>query len=97
MRGLLFFSEHIAESRQNAGGGPPSMILRSSSGSPTDISCAREGGLDNDMHVANHRNSSEKQRGNFQWKMSPGLAVTPCSVLSVLAVLTVNGICLLLT
>ena len=28
-------------------GGPPSIILRSSSGRPIDISCAREGGLDN--------------------------------------------------
>ena len=27
-------------------GGPPSIILRSSSGRPIDISCAREGGLD---------------------------------------------------
>ena len=32
-------------------GGPPSMMLRSSSGRPIDISCAREGGLDKATYV----------------------------------------------
>ena len=32
-------------------GGPPSIMLRSSSGRPIDISCAREGGLDKATYV----------------------------------------------
>ena len=32
-------------------GGPPSIILRSSSGRPIDISCAREGGLDKATYI----------------------------------------------
>ena len=50
------------------------MIFRKSSGSPTDISCAREGALDKATYVASHRSSCEKKRGNFQWKMRPGFA-----------------------
>ena len=72
-------------------GGPPSMISRRSTGIPTDISCANDSGLDNATYVASQRNSAEKKRGNFQWKISPGVAVTPCSVFSVLAFLIVIG------
>ena len=50
------------------------MIFRKSSGSPTDISCAREGALDKATYAASHRSSCEKKRGNFQWKMRPGFA-----------------------
>ena len=50
------------------------MIFRKSSGSPTDISCAREGALDKATYVASHRSSCEKKRGNFPWKMRPGFA-----------------------
>ena len=32
-------------------GGPPSIMLRSSSGRPIDISCAREGGLDKATYI----------------------------------------------
>ena len=78
-------------------GGPPSIMFRNSSGSPTDISCAREGGLDKATYVASHRSSSEKKRGNFQWKIKPGSVVTPCSVWIVLAVLIVMGSCRLCT
>ena len=67
------------------------MILRRSLGIPTDISCANDSGLDNATYVASQRNSALKKRGNFQWKMSPGVAVTPCSVYSVLAFLIVIG------
>ena len=74
-------------------GGPPSIISLSSGGIPMDISCARDGGLDKATYVASQRNSAEKKRGNFQWKMRPGSAVTPCRVLSVLAVLIVIGTC----
>ena len=78
-------------------GGPASIIFRNSSGSPTDINCARDGGRDKATYVASHRSSSEKKRGNFQWKIKPGSAVTPCSVWIVLAVLIVIGSCRLCT
>ena len=78
-------------------GGPASIMFRNSSGNPTDINCARDGGLDKVTYVASHRSSSEKKRGNFQWKINPGSVVTPCSVLMVLAVLIVMGSCFLLT
>ena len=72
-------------------GGPPSMRSRRSAGIPTEISWASDGGLDKATYVASHRSSGEKKRGNFQWKMRPGVAVTPCKVCSVLAVLMVVG------
>ena len=78
-------------------GGPASIMSRNSSGSPTDMNCAREGGRDKVTYVASHRSSSEKKRGNFQWKIKPGSVVTPCSVLIVLAVLIVIGCCRLWT
>ena len=78
-------------------GGPPSIMSRKFAGSPTDINCAREGGLDKATYVASHRSSAEKKRGNFQWKMRPGFAVTPCNVLIVLAVRIVIGSCRLWT
>ena len=78
-------------------GGPASIMFRNSSGSPTDMNCARDGGRDKVTYVASHRSSSEKKRGNFQWKIKPGSVVTPCSVLMVLAVLIVMGNCFLLT
>ena len=74
-------------------GGPPSIMFRSLSGSHIDLSCAVEGGLDKAMYVASHHSSSEKKRGNFQWKIKLGSVVTPCSVLIVLAVLIVIGSC----
>ena len=51
---------------QGTSGDPRSLMFRNSAGRPTDISCAREGGLDRATYVASHRSSSEKQRGNFQ-------------------------------
>ena len=92
------FSSNISLKRvRMPAGGPPSMIFFSPSGISIDMSCSREGGLDNAMYVANQRSSSEKNRGYFQWKLSPGLAVVPCSVWMVLAVRTVTGSCNLLT
>ena len=58
-----------------------------------DKNCARDGGRDKVTYVASHRSSSEKKRGNFQWKIKPGSTVTPCSVWIVLAVLIVIGSC----
>ena len=78
-------------------GGPASIMFRNSSGSPTDMNCARDGGRDKVTYVASHRSSPEKKRGNFQWKIKPGSAVTPCSVWIVLAVLIVIGSCRLWT
>lgn len=78
-------------------GGPPSIIARNSVGTPTDMSCCNDGGLDSATYVASHRNSSEKKRGNFQWKIMPGAVVVPCNVWIVLAVLMVAGSCSLLT
>ena len=97
MRKLFFLVEHIFEASQNASWWPAFYDFFSPSGISIDMSCFKEGGLDNATYVANQRSSSEKNRGYFQWKMSPGLAVVPCSVWMVLAVRTVTGSCNLLT
>eukprot|EP00969_Alexandrium_andersonii_P342581 15143411-Alexandrium_andersonii.AAC.1 len=57
-------------------------------GRPSEMSCASDGGRDRATYVANQRSSSEKKRGNRQWKIKPGCAVVPCSVWRVLAAFT---------
>ena len=56
------------------------MMPRRESGMPMEISCLKDGGRESATYVANQRSSSEKKRGNRQWNMRPGSAVTPCSV-----------------
>ena len=74
-------------------GGPPAIMFRNSSGSPTTISYARERGLDKATYVASHRNSSEKKCGDVQVDIKPSYVATPCSVLVVIAVAIVIGSC----
>ena len=72
-------------------GGPLSMISRRLPSGPMEISCAKDSGLDRATYVASQRSSADINRGNFQWKMRPGDAVTPWRVWRVLAVLMVIG------
>ena len=55
-------------------GGPPSIMLRSSSGRPIDISCAREGGLDKATYI-HIRFDLRRQRKHAQKKDYPDIRI----------------------
>ena len=58
-------------------GGPPSIILRSSSGRPIDISCAREGGLDKATYI-HIRFDLRRQRKHAKKKNIPTSGSSEC-------------------